>query len=160
MIAKDDTLYGINNAATQHRRIYNPTKGLRKINRQTKIALEPDAHDFLNPDEFKTLMAQYEHPLWKFIGETAREVDLHGGHDGMDYMMDWRLIYCLRNGLPLDQDVYDAAAWSSILPLSEWSVNNRSNSVDVPDFTAGAWKTNPLNMDINLEKCGNTRIFQ
>ena len=81
---------------------------------------------------------QYEHPLWKRIGEMAKEM---GGHGGMDFVMLWRIVYCLRNGLPLDQDVYDAAAWSVITPLSEWSVANRSQSVDVPDFTRGAWKT-------------------
>jgi len=56
--------------------------------------------------------------------------------------MDYRLIYCLKNGLPLDQDVYDAAAWSAISPLSCASVADRSNSKDVPDFTRGAWRTN------------------
>ena len=55
---------------------------------------------------------------------------------------DWRLIDCLRNGLPLDQDVYDAAAWSCIVPLSKKSVARQSKSVEVPDFTRGAWKTN------------------
>ncbi len=58
----------------------------------------------------------------------------------MDFVMVWRMIYCLRNGLPLDQDVYDAAAWSAVAPLSEMSVNNRSRPVDVPDFTRGKWK--------------------
>ena len=60
----------------------------------------------------------------------------------MDFIMDYRLIYCLVNGLPLDQDVYDAAAWSSIVPLSCDSVANRSCSLDVPDFTRGAWERN------------------
>jgi hypothetical protein len=59
----------------------------------------------------------------------------------MDFIMDWRLIYCLRNGLPLDQDVYDAASWSSIVELSEISVRNKSRMVEVPDFTRGAWET-------------------
>jgi hypothetical protein len=80
-----------------------------------------------------------------------------GGHGGMDFLMDWRLIDCLRNGLPLDQDVYDAAAWSSVWPLSEWSVNNRSNSVDVPDFTRGSWKKNQPH-DIDLKKGGDTQV--
>jgi hypothetical protein len=72
----------------------------------------------------------------------AREV---GGHGGMDYIMDYRLIHCLRNGLPLDQDVYDAAAWSSVVELSETSVLNGSAPVEVPDFTRGVWeKTAPL----------------
>jgi hypothetical protein len=55
--------------------------------------------------------------------------------------MLWRLVYCLRNGLALDQDVYDAASWSVISPLSEKSVAHRGRSVDVPDFTRGKWKT-------------------
>ncbi|MBT3191297.1 MAG: Gfo/Idh/MocA family oxidoreductase [Verrucomicrobia bacterium] len=81
---------------------------------------------------------EFDHPLWKRWGAEAKKV---GGHGGMDALMLWRLIYCLRNGEPLDQDVYDAAAWSVIGPLSEKSVADRSNSVDVPDFTRGAWKT-------------------
>ena len=83
---------------------------------------------------------------------------MKAGHGGTDLLEDWRLIDCLRNGLPLEQDVYDAAAWSAIVPLSEWSVLHRSNSIDVPDFTAGAWKTNKPNMDINLERGGNTKV--
>lgn len=55
--------------------------------------------------------------------------------------MLWRMVYCLRNGEALDQDVYDGAAWSVVNILSEESVNNRSNSVAFPDFTRGAWKT-------------------
>ena len=74
--------------------------------------------------------------LFKEIGEKAREV---GGHGGMDYVMDYRLIYCLHNGLPLDMDVYDAAEWSSIVELSEVSVLNGSAPVKVPDFTRGEW---------------------
>jgi hypothetical protein len=57
----------------------------------------------------------------------------------MDFIMDYRLIYCLRNGLPLDQDVYDAAEWSAIIELSKTSVANNGMPVKVPDFTRGAW---------------------
>jgi predicted dehydrogenase len=113
------------------------TKGFAVKYPEEKIALDPQAHEFLKPEEFKAIMEQYEHPLSKYIGEKAKAV---GGHGGMDYIMDWRLIYCLRNGLPLDQDVYDAATWSCITELSERSIENRSNSVDVPDFTRGAWQ--------------------
>ena len=73
--------------------------------------------------------------------------------------IDWRMIDCLRNGLPLEMDVYDAALSTSIVPLTEWSVANRSNPVLVPDFTAGAWKTNPRAMDVDLTHGGNTRIL-
>jgi len=71
--------------------------------------------------------------------------------------MDWRLIDCLRNGLPLDQDVYDAAAWSSIFALSGQSVGNKSKTVDVPDFTRGAWKTNKK-VDLTLDGGGSTQV--
>jgi hypothetical protein len=75
----------------------------------------------------------------------------------MDFMMDWRLIDCLRNGLPLDQDVYDAALWSCITPMSEWSVANRSHSIDIPDFTGGHWKTNAP-VEITLKGGGTTKV--
>ncbi len=76
----------------------------------------------------------------------------------MDLIMDWRLIDCLRNGLPLDMTVYDAAALSVIGPLSEWSVAHRSNSIDVPDFTRGNWTKNKSTMDIDLARGGNTVV--
>ncbi|ATD02708.1 MAG: putative dehydrogenase [Pseudoalteromonas tetraodonis] len=81
---------------------------------------------------------QYDHPLWTKMGEEAQR---NGGHGGMDFLMFWRMIYCLRNGEPLDQDVYDGAAWSVISPLSAQSVSERSRSIDIPDFTRGAWQT-------------------
>lgn len=110
--------------------------------------------EWLNDDEMKKLEEQYTPEIVKKIGEMAKKV---GGHGGMDFMMDWRLIDCLRNGLPLDQDVYDAALWSSVAPLSEKSVANRSNSVDVPDFTRGSYQINkPL--DISLSTGGNTGV--
>ena len=72
----------------------------------------------------------------------------------------WHVIDCLHHGLPLPQDVYDAATWSAIVPMTSWSVQNRSNSIDVPDFTCGKWETNPRDMDINLENGGgNTKIL-
>lgn len=112
-------------------------------------------HDkWLSQQEFKSLEEKYQPAIVKKVGELAKQV---GGHGGMDFLMDWRLIDCLRNGLPLDQDVYDAALWSSIAPLSEKSVANRSSSVDVPDFTGGLWKQNKP-VDISLERGGNTMV--
>jgi hypothetical protein len=63
----------------------------------------------------------------------------------------------LRNGLPLDQDVYDAALWSSISPLSEWSVKNNSTSIKIPDFTKGSWKNNQP-VDVSMARGGNTNV--
>jgi hypothetical protein len=111
-------------------------------------------HDWISETEMKVLEEKYQPEIVKRIGELAKQV---GGHGGMDFLMDWRLIDCLRNGLPLDQDVYDAASWSVIGPLSEKSVANRSNSIDIPDFTSGAWKTNTP-VDISMKKGGNTGI--
>ncbi|RLD75276.1 MAG: acetylgalactosaminidase, partial [Bacteroidetes bacterium] len=118
------------------------TKGIAQKWPDRKIALEPDAHSWLDAEKYDKLINEYEHPLAKKVGEKARQV---GGHGGMDFIMDWRLIQCIREGLPLDQNVYDAAAWSSVVELSEISVRDRSNSVKVPDFTRGVWKdTEPL----------------
>ncbi|NIJ55905.1 Gfo/Idh/MocA family protein [Dyadobacter arcticus] len=111
-------------------------------------------HEWLNENDFKAFEQKYQPEIVKKVGELAKKV---GGHGGMDFLMDWRLIDCLRNGLPLDQDVYDAASWSVISPLSEWSVANKSNSIDIPDFTNGSWKKNQP-VDITLKDGGNTGV--
>lgn len=113
-------------------------------------------HNWLSEEELRDVTEKFTPEIVKRVGEMAKKV---GGHGGMDFIMDWRLIDCLRNGLPLDQDVYDGALWSSISPLSEWSVANRSRSIDVPDFTNGNWRTNQPH-DINLEKGGNTQVIE
>ncbi|MDR0796488.1 MAG: Gfo/Idh/MocA family oxidoreductase [Tannerella sp.] len=112
------------------------TKGMAVKYPDEKIAIQPDSHDFMKEGQQKELLAKYEHPLSKYIGEQARKV---GGHGGMDFIMDWRLIYCLQNGYPLDQSVYDAASWSCIVELSERSVLSK-RTVSIPDFTRGAWE--------------------
>ena len=111
-------------------------------------------HNWSTKEELARMEAEYTPPIVKHVGEIAKKI---GGHGGMDFIMDWRLIDCLRNGLPLDQDVYDAALWSAIGPLSEASIAKKSRSVDVPDFTRGAWKTNtPVNL--TLDGGGTTTI--
>ncbi len=91
-------------------------------------------HSWTTLDKYKE---QYEALLWKKQGETARQV---GGHGGMDYIMCYRLVQCMREGLEPDIDVYDAAAWSVPGPLSETSVANGSMPVKFPDFTRGLWQ--------------------
>ena len=127
------------------------TKGFAQKYPTENIAF---GHSFITEDKLKELYTKYTPELVKFIGEQAKQV---GGHGGMDFMMDWRLIDCLRNGLPLDQDVYDGASWSSIVPLSFDSVKRDSRTVDIPDFTKGAWKTNKP-VDITLNGGGTTKI--
>ena len=111
-------------------------------------------HNWVKEEELKELYAKYTPPLIKHVGEVAKQV---GGHGGMDFIMDWRLIDCLRNGLPLDQDVYDGVSWSCILPLSAQSVGKRSQSLDIPDFTRGTWKTNTP-VDLTLEGAATTGV--
>lgn len=86
-----------------------------------------------------TWFAQYEHPFWKDPAVKSRSL----GHGGMDWLEDWRLVTCLRAGLPTDQNVYDAAAWSSICELTARSDTHRSRAMDIPDFTRGRWRTTP-----------------
>ncbi|WP_113924278.1 Gfo/Idh/MocA family protein [Cognataquiflexum aquatile] len=112
-------------------------------------------HSWMKAEEMKALEEKYTPEIVRKVGELAKQI---GGHGGMDFMMDWRLIDCLRNGLPLDQDVYDAALWSAVSPLSEWSVAHRSNSIDVPDFTGGSWKSNKP-VDITLKGGGTTKVI-
>jgi hypothetical protein len=95
-------------------------------------------HSWTQGDKLKAIFEKYDHPLWAAV---ANDPANKGGHGGMDFIMLWRIVHCLRNGEPLDQDVYDGASWSVVGPLSEWSVSHRGTSVDVPDFTRGEWKT-------------------
>jgi hypothetical protein len=103
-----------------------------------RVALAPKAHEWMPEKDLADLKAAHTHPLWNRIGELAR---VNGGHGGMDYIMEYRLVHCLLNGLPLDQDVYDGAAWSSLVELTERSVRRNGGSVEIPDFTRGAWTT-------------------
>ncbi len=111
-------------------------------------------HSWIKKEELDELYKKYSPPIVNHIGEMAKEV---GGHGGMDFIMDWRLIDCLRNGLPLDQDVYDAAAWSSVFHLSQLSVASKSKTVEVPDFTRGAWATNKP-VDLTLKGGATTGV--
>ncbi|CDN31238.1 Oxidoreductase [Mucinivorans hirudinis] len=96
-----------------------------------------DGHSFVNKEMFDKLMKEYRHPIVNDqLLETAKKV---GGHGGMDFIMDYRMIYCLQNGLPLDMDVYDLAEWCALIPLTGISIENGSAPVEIPDFTRGGW---------------------
>lgn len=87
--------------------------------------------------ELKELQVGYPNPiLTPELEALAKKV---GGHGGMDFIMDYRLVYCLHNGLPLDMDVYDLAEWCCVSELSRLSLENGSAPVEVPDFTRGEW---------------------
>lgn len=95
-----------------------------------------NAHKAVSDEVRKQLMAEYKHPIHRELEEKAKSV---GGHGGMDFIMDYRLVYCLRNGLPLDMDVYDLAEWCCLPELTRISLENGNMPVAVPDFTRGAW---------------------
>jgi hypothetical protein len=118
------------------------TKGIFR-DYPTRIYIEDDAdrkHQWQNVDRYKS---KYQHRLWREGGDIARN---SGGHGGMDYLMCYRLIECMREGLVPDMDVYDAASWSVPGPLSEISLVKGSGPVKFPDFTRGSWKEKRLNM--------------
>ena len=125
------------------------TKGFADKYPNSAFAFEPDqiadaaaeydnlsSHSYVPREVRDSLMAKYKHPIAKEIEEKAREV---GGHGGMDFIMAYRLVWCLRNGKPLDMDVYDAAEWSCLGELTAASIANGSKPVKIPDFTRGRW---------------------
>lgn len=131
------------------------SKGIFKA-RPGRIATSHDG--WLPDEEFKALVEKYTPEInkrFEKLTQQAEQLDKRGHSYYRVSPTDWRLIDCLRNGLPVEMDVYEAAASSSIIPLSEWSVEKRS-TVEIPDFTNGSWKTNPRGMDINLKKGGGT----
>jgi len=96
-------------------------------------------HSWLKDDEYTIYREKYDHPLWKKLRE---QIDANAvGHGGMDFVMIYRLIRCLNEGLPLDINLYDSVLWSAVTPLSELSVANQSASLKIPDFTGGTWET-------------------
>ena len=96
-------------------------------------------HEWLSDEAYAAYKEKYRHPMIIKL-ESIRQ-DYKQGHGGMDFVMMYRLIECLNQGLPLDLTVYDGVMWSAVSPLSEISVAKRSKSIDFPDFTGGTWKT-------------------
>ncbi|MBK1875843.1 Gfo/Idh/MocA family protein [Pelagicoccus mobilis] len=115
----------------------------------TRVALEggvegatEDHHKWAEGEGLAAIYEKYEHPLQKRLGALAKKM---GGHGGMDFMMRYRIVECLRKGEPLDQNVYEGAFWSAVAPLSEESVRQGGAPQAFPDFTRGDWsETNPL----------------
>ncbi len=95
----------------------------------------PKAHAW---EPFAPYQTKYDHPLWKRHGQTAES----GGHGGIDFFVLRAFIEAVKAKGPVPMDVYDAAAWSAISPLSEQSIAGNSKPIEIPDFTRGKWKTN------------------
>ncbi len=111
----------------------------------TRVALEGGVeggpnnhHEYAEGEQLQKIFEKYEHPLYLRLGELATKM---GGHGGMDFIMRYRIIECLRNGLPLDQNVYEGCYWSAVGTLSEASVAQNGAPQAFPDFTRGNWKT-------------------
>ena len=127
------------------------TRGCLDVDPDFKVAFERDigdgAHEWLTEIDGRKVLDVYRHPYWRNWLEHALPVAARDSntdsHNDVDAMFQMRIVYCLRNGLPLPQDVYDLAAWSCICELTERSVMARSKAIDVPDFTRGAWRTTP-----------------
>jgi len=93
---------------------------------------------WLSDEEYKEYRERYDHPLWKKLRE---QIDANAvGHGGMDFVMIYRLIRCLNEGMALDINLYDGVLWSAVTPLTELSVANNSAPTPVPDFTGGTWE--------------------
>ena len=99
-------------------------------------------HSWAQDEQLEALYQQYDHPMYKRLGDLAKKM---GGHGGMDFIMLYRMVECLKEGIPLDQNVYEGCFWSAVSPLSEISVSQGGMPQKFPDFTRGRWvKTKPL----------------
>jgi len=93
-------------------------------------------------DASKEWLEKYDHPLWKRYGAHAQGA----GHGGMDFFVINAFVNSALENIAPPLDVYDAAAWSAITPLSEASIENNGEPQDFPDFTRGMWvKRKPYN---------------
>lgn len=100
--------------------------------------VDKDGKPIEGAQHWEDIAQKYEHPLYKRMGEMAKKM---GGHGGMDFLMLFRIIECLRKGEPMDQNLYEGCFWSAVGPLSEKSVAEDGMPQVFPDFTRGNWKT-------------------
>ena len=100
-----------------------------------RIYIEGKAQKPHQWDDANEWLERYDHPLWKKYGEKATGA----GHGGMDFFVMQAFIESAKQNIAPPLDVYDAAAWSAITPLSEISIENNGEPQDFPDFTRGNW---------------------
>ena len=89
------------------------------------------------PNQIKIFEEKYLPETWKNVGEDIKEK----GHGGMDYLQFEEFFSALREGREMPIDVYDAASWMSVVYLSEKSIAEGGTSVEITDFTRGAYKS-------------------
>ncbi len=129
-------LYGTDGYATKYPEPHYALAGTAMKQTGVPQIDKLDTHAFMSADQQKELEQKYRHPILTHYGEMAKRV---GGHGGMDFIMDARLVYCLQNGLPLDMDVYDLAEWCCLAELGSLSMDHHNAAVRFPDFTRGYW---------------------
>ena len=112
------------------------TEGFAQKYPAPQLAFAPDSEDVISGDACKRMIEKYRHPIVAKYKERGEELC---GRRWIDYAMDCRLIHCLRNGLPLDMNVYDAALWSCLVELTDISASKGGAPVEIPDFTRGKW---------------------
>lgn len=109
------------------------TKGIwMDVNQSLMIEGKTKSHEWEKADEW---LKKYDHPLWKKYEKLAE----NAGHGGMDWFVVHSFVEGAKANAPAAIDVYDAAAWLSITPLSEESIALGSHPVPFPDFTRGRW---------------------
>ncbi|MDP4821653.1 MAG: gfo/Idh/MocA family oxidoreductase, partial [Saprospiraceae bacterium] len=96
-------------------------------------------------EEAQPWLEKYDHPLWKRLESSATGA----GHGGMDFFLINAFVQCAKENIAPPLDVYDAASWLAITPLSEQSIANGSTSVAFPDFTRGRWMWRKDNFALN-----------
>ena len=96
-------------------------------------------------DEMDEWLKKYDHPLWQKHGEYAAG----SGHGGMDFFVDNAFVEIVKRKTTPPLDVYDAAAWSAITPLSERSLAEGNAPQYFPDFTRGNWINNKPIFGVN-----------
>ncbi|MFC5973425.1 Gfo/Idh/MocA family protein [Halomarina salina] len=103
----------------------------------SQLAVDSEGHGFVDDATYDQYYEEYRHPLWVQMEEIAEE---YGGHGGGDFLEIYRLFDAFNDGRPPDMDVYDAAAWSAVRPLSATSIEYGGIPVKFPDFTRGDWQ--------------------
>ena len=122
------------------------TKGIWLCDNRS-IYLEKRSPELHRWESDESYLKEYDHPLWKRFESEASG----SGHGGMDFFIVRAFIESVRGNINPPIDVYDTASMSVICPLSEKSIANNSESVEIPDFTRGRWKTNKPIFGINDE---------
>lgn len=118
------------------------TSGMYEANTNT-VFMDGEPEEFDTSRYTATALNNAERFYYKYLPEYWQNVtpeEIESGHGGMDVYCFRYFFDCLRNDKPMPVDVYDAAAWMAITPLSEESIE-KGCFVEIPDFTKGAYKT-------------------